>query len=45
MYFLFKRGHFVFWLSVNVDGVIVELGMVANIGVDVGISLITCLEK
>ncbi len=32
-------------MSVNVDDVIVELGMVENMGLAVGISLITCSEK
>ncbi len=45
MYFRFKRGHSVFWLSVDVDDVTVELGMVENMGVAVGISLIICPEK
>ncbi len=31
--------------SVNVDDATVELGMVENMGVAVGISLITCPEK
>jgi len=49
MHFRFKRRHFVFWLSAdvrsNVDDATVELGMVENMGVAVGISLITCPEK
>ncbi len=32
-------------MSVNVDDATVELGMVENMGVAVGISLITCPEK
>ncbi len=32
-------------MSVNVDDATVELGMVDNMGVDIGISLITCPEK
>ena len=32
-------------MSVNVDDATVELGMVENIGIAVGISLITCPEK
>ena len=32
-------------MSVNVDDVTVELGMVENMGVAVGMSLITCPEK
>ena len=32
-------------VSVNVDGVTVELGMVENMGIAIGISLITSPEK